>query len=141
MDTIRESCPHCHNPVLYNLGSLPLAQGSMVFEIVCPHCDAPFRVGYAKDLTVVWSDKLRKDEAIRQRRAEAAAVEAENATSGSAGGGGGGFGRSPSGNDQRSNTLNPNNSANRAASNNRSNQMNPNSSAYRSSRGGRGRGR
>ena len=40
-------------------------------------------------------------------------------------------------NDQRSNTLNPNNPAHRSAANNRSNQMNPNSPAYRSSRGRR----
>ena len=36
---------------------------------------------------------------------------------------------------QRSNVLNPNNPAHRAATNNRSNQMNPNNPARRSSRG------
>ncbi|PKB82199.1 MAG: hypothetical protein BZY88_04875 [SAR202 cluster bacterium Io17-Chloro-G9] len=40
-----------------------------------------------------------------------------------------------SANDDRSNSLNPNNAANQASSNNRSNQMNPNNPAYRSSRG------
>jgi hypothetical protein len=39
-------------------------------------------------------------------------------------------------NDQRSDTLNPNNPTSHAAVSNRSNQMNPNNSAYRSSRGG-----
>lgn len=43
-------------------------------------------------------------------------------------------GRAP--NDNRSNTLNPNNPASAASASNRSNQMNPNTSAYRSSRGG-----
>jgi len=49
---------------------------------------------------------------------------------------GGGSGRSsPSPNDQRSDTMNPNNPANQAAADNRSNQMNPNNPAYHSSRG------
>ena len=43
----------------------------------------------------------------------------------------------PGPNDQRSNTINPNNPAHRAAANNRSNQMNPNSPAYRASKGRR----
>lgn len=46
--------------------------------------------------------------------------------------------RSP--NDERSDSMNPNNPAHQAAMDNRSNQMNPNNPAYGSSRGG-GRGR
>jgi hypothetical protein len=42
---------------------------------------------------------------------------------------GGHSGHSQSRNDQRSNSLNPNNSSHRAASDNRSNQMNPNNAA------------
>ena len=42
-------------------------------------------------------------------------------------------GRSP--NDQRSDTMNPNNPTYHAATDNRSNQMNPNNPAYHSSRG------
>ena len=50
----------------------------------------------------------------------------------------GSSGRNP--NDDRSNSLNPNNAAYRASMDNRSNQMNPNNPAYRSSRrGGRRR--
>jgi len=49
------------------------------------------------------------------------------------GGGGGRDGPSP--NDQRSDTMNPNNPASQAAADNRSNQMNPNNPAYHSSRG------
>lgn len=44
--------------------------------------------------------------------------------------------RGPSPAAMRSNVMNPNNPASRAAANNRSNQMNRNNSAYRSSRGG-----
>jgi hypothetical protein len=67
----------------------------------------------------------------------------EDADAGRARTAGGGFaGRSgrtgPSPNDQRSNVMNPNNPAHRAAANNRSNQMNPNNPGYRSSRGGGG---
>jgi hypothetical protein len=39
-------------------------------------------------------------------------------------------------NDNRSNSLNPNNPAHKAGSDNRSNQKNPNNPAYHSSRGG-----
>ncbi len=45
-----------------------------------------------------------------------------------------------SANDDRSDSMNPNNSAHQASVDNRSDQMNPNNSAYWSSRGG-GRGR
>ena len=52
----------------------------------------------------------------------------------------GGYSRAtgPSPNDNRSNTLNPNNPASGAAASNRSNQMNPSNPAFRSSGGGRG---
>lgn len=48
-------------------------------------------------------------------------------------------GSGPTPNDNRSNSLNPNNSASHAAANNHANQMNPNNPAYGSSRGGGGR--
>ena len=48
-------------------------------------------------------------------------------------GGDGKAGRSP--NDDRSDVMNPNNSASNAAADNRSDQMNPNNPAYHSSRG------
>ena len=60
---------------------------------------------------------------------------------GSGGGHGGGHSQGSSGghaysaNDQRSNSLNPNNAAYRASQNNRANQLNPNNDAYWSSRG------
>ena len=57
-------------------------------------------------------------------------------TSAGVGGGGNVSARGSASNDQRSNTLNPNNPASTAAASNRNNQMNPNKSAYRSSRGG-----
>jgi hypothetical protein len=49
--------------------------------------------------------------------------------------------KTPSPNDQRSNTLNPNNPAHQSANNNRSNQLNPNNPAYKSSRGKGGGGK
>ena len=42
----------------------------------------------------------------------------------------------PSPNDQRSNTLNPNNPAHRSANDNRSRQLNPRDEQYEKSRGG-----
>jgi hypothetical protein len=54
-------------------------------------------------------------------------------TSSDDGGGDWAKGRSP--NDDRSDTMNPNNSAYQAAMDNRSDQMNPNNPAYHSSRG------
>lgn len=46
--------------------------------------------------------------------------------------------KTPSPNDQRANTLNPNNPAHRAAQNNRANQLNPNNPAYHAARTGGG---
>ena len=55
---------------------------------------------------------------------------------------GGGGGRAPSPNDQRSNTLNPNNPAYHAAADNRSNQLNPNNPEFHKSReSGKGKGK
>ena len=50
----------------------------------------------------------------------------------------GGNRKSP--NDQRANTKNPNNPAQKAAGDNRANQLNPNNPAHRSSRQGGRRG-
>ena len=145
----RETCPNCGKTVLFEMGSLPTHHGAMVFEVPCPHCDTRFPVGYVDKPELVWSEAQRRSDELAERQAEEArrkdelakqkaekAAERSTAeTSRSAGGGHGGAPRSDS-NDQRSNALNPNNSASRAAANNRSNQMNPNSSALGSSRGG-----
>jgi hypothetical protein len=45
-------------------------------------------------------------------------------------------GKTPTPNDQRSNTKNPNNPAQKASQDNRSNQMNPNNPRHNSSGGG-----
>ncbi len=51
-----------------------------------------------------------------------------------------GSGRTPTPNDQRSNTKNPNNPAQKAAQDNRSNQLNPNSPRHSSNTQGGGTG-
>ena len=70
----------------------------------------------------------------RTSRQKSAAPQAESDTEATSGGFVGGVRSGPSPNDQRSDALNPNNSAHSAAADNRSNQMNPNNSAYGSSR-------
>lgn len=49
-------------------------------------------------------------------------------------------GKTPTPNDQRSNTKNPNNPAQKASQDNRSNQMNPNSPRHNTPGGGGGTG-
>ena len=109
-----ESCPSCGGKVLFYLGSPPAGQAHQAdrFERECRHCGEKVRLG------------------SNDRRVTSSAPDPVDTSSG----GGPGQGGSPA-NDDRSNTLNPNNPAHRAARDNRSNQLNPNSQAYRSSRG------
>ena len=81
-----------------------------------PHCEEQILIGYVSEYRLVTSP----------------APDPEPIDTSS--GGGPGHGGS-SANDNRSNTLNPNNPAHRAAHDNRANQLNTNSQAYRSSRG------
>ena len=111
-----ESCPSCGGKVLFYLGPPPAGQpheGDR-FENECRHCGAKVRLG------------------SNERRVTSPAPEPGDASASS--GAGRVSGANPA-NDDRSNTLNPNNPTHRAARDNRSNQLNPNSRAYRSSRG------
>ena len=110
-----ESCPSCGGKVLFYLGPPPTSQAHQRdrFENECRHCREKVRLG------------------SNIRRVTSPAPEPVDTSSA---GGRPGHGGS-SANDDRSNTLNPNNPAHRAAQNNRANQLNPNSQAYRSSRG------
>ena len=110
-----ESCPSCGGKVLFYLGPLPTSrahQGDR-FERECRRCGEKVRI------------------VSNEPRVSSPAREPSD-TSTSSGGGLGHVGNSA--NDNRSNTLNPNNPAYRAARDNRANQLNPNSRAYRSSR-------
>ena len=123
MHTEQFRCPACQEILLVNLDGFPLSQGGNSFNIECPLCGHGFRFGY------IWKPgpEPPSDEQVAE------------VTSGATGGSAivGATPSSPgSPNDQRSNTLNPNNPASGAATDNRSNQMNPNNPAYRSSRGG-----
>ena len=111
-----ESCPSCGGKVLFYLGPPPKGQADQGdrFENECRRCGKKVRL--SPSITGVTSP-----------------VSEPGDTSASSGGGPG-LGGSAA-NDDRSNTLNPNNPANKAARDNRANQLNPNSRAYRSSRG------
>ena len=114
-----ESCPSCGGKVLFQWGSLPAnsAQHGDKFETECPHCDEQILIGYVSEYRRVTSPAPNPEP-----------VDTSTSSGGWPGGGG------SSGNDDRSNSLNPNNPAHKAARDNRANQLDPNSRAYRSSR-------
>ncbi len=109
-----ESCPSCGGKVLFYLGPPPTGQGHQgdKFERECRRCGEMVHID------------------PNDQRVTSSALNPVDTSSG----GGPGHGGS-SANDDRSNTLNPNNPAHKAASDNRANQLNPNRQAYRSSRG------
>lgn len=113
-----ESCPSCGGMLLFAFGSLPIGSANHgdKFETKCAHCEEQFLIGYVSEYRLVTSPAPDPVD-----------------TSTSSGGGPGDGGNAA--NDNRSNTLNPNNPAHRAALDNRASQLNPNSRAYRSSRG------
>ena len=115
-----ESCPSCGGVLLFQWGSLPAnsANHGDKFETECPHCEEKILIGYVTEYERVTSPDPHPGPID---------------TSSSSGGGPGHGGSAA--NDDRSNTLNPNNPAHRAGQDNRANQLNPNSQAYRSSRG------
>lgn len=124
MTILQLHCPKCDGEITVNLGSMVTdsTHSRDKFKVACQHCSYKFPLGFVS--------KYKKIE------------EAEEVTStqpsDDASGGGFGLGQAPSptsSNDQRSNSMNPNNPAFQASNDNRSNQMNPNNSAYRSSRG------
>ena len=124
MTILQLHCPKCDGEIIVNLGSMltDCAHSRDKFKVECPHCSYKFPLGFVSE--------YKKIE-------EAAEVTSTQATD-DASGAGFELGRSHSpttSNDQRSNSMNPNNPSFQAANDNRSNQMNPNNSAYRSSRG------
>ena len=124
MQILQLQCPNCDGVILTTLvGSIyGNARDGDRFEQTCPHCSGSFPIGFVSEYKKI------------EEEAEVTSTQ----TSDEASGGGYGLDRSPSpttSNDQRSDSMNPNNPAFQAASDNRSNQMNPNNAAYRSSRG------
>ncbi len=109
-----ESCPSCGGKVVFYLGPPPAGQAHYIdkFERECRRCGEMVRIG------------------SNNRRVRSPTPEPVDTSSG----GGPGHGGNAA-NDDRWNTLNPNNPAHRAAHDNRANQLNPNSPAYQSSRG------
>ena len=128
MEPIVVNCPARNGANAVNMNSLPLNSVSepTPFDADCALCGETFPFGYVPNPRLT---------------AKTAGREVQGSTSDQPVSGGGSgppaSNRGPSPNDQRSNSLNPNNSANRAAGTNRSNQLNPNNAAYRASRGGR----
>ncbi|MCH8064097.1 MAG: hypothetical protein IH861_16535 [Chloroflexi bacterium] len=123
MNFMKLQCPKCDGLILTYFGGLVtdnVVDGNRV-EVTCPHCLDNFLIGFITEF----------------KKIEEGAEVTSTQPSDEASGGGYGLGRSlspTSSNDQRSNSMNPNNPAFQAANDNRSNQMNPNNAAYRSSR-------
>ncbi len=121
MSILQLHCPYCDGEILANLGTMLTDDGDK-FKVTCPHCSSSFPLGYVS----------------KYKRIEEEAEVTITQPSDHASGGGNGLDQPPShptSNDQRSNSMNPNNPAFQAANDNRSNQMNPNNAAYRSCRG------
>ncbi len=113
-----ESCPSCGGMLFFASGSFPAssAHHGDKIETECPHCEEQIVIGWVSEYRLVTSS----------------APDPESIDTSS---GGGPVHGGRSANDNRSNTLNPNNPAHRAVHDNRANQLNPNTPAYRSSRG------
>ena len=125
MHIIQLQCPNCDGVILANFGNLTFDsyRDGNRFEVTCPHCSDNISIGYISE--------FKKIE-------EEVEVTSSQPSAESSGGGGYGLGNPPSfSSDQRSNAMNPNNPAFKAAGANRSNQLNPNNPAFRSSRGRR----
>ena len=124
MNLIHMVCPECSGNLLIRDASFPQssARDGDNYQVSCPLCANHFIVGYISEFKKV-------EPVVETTDAEEVGQPADGSH-----GSGGLFssGRSP--NDQRSNSMNPNNPAHSAAFDNRSNQMNPNNPAYRSSR-------
>ena len=153
MDIHHMSCPACKGPLLVRLGSFPLnsAPGNKKLHLKCPLCGNGFHVGYVSEpyeKTVEWeaveAAKATKDlsdsvaatqqtassnpgHSVTGSASEAASQEAPSEDSWDDDVDHEGAGRSS--NDDRSDSMNPNNEAYQAAMDNRSNQMNPNNPA------------
>ena len=124
MSIFQLQCPNCDGEINANLGSMLAASAHSEdkFKITCPHCSDRFPLGYVSN--------------YKKIEEEAEATSARPSDQASHGGYGLVRSHSPTTpNDQRSNSMNPNNPAFQAANDNRSNQMNPNNATYRSSRG------
>ena len=144
-DRIVCTCSNCGGSVLVSLGDLPLGDmPSAVIRGTCPMCSEKFPLGYVQtytDRTPTNREPEQKREE-EKRRAEEQAEQEKAASTASSGAGSDDdwdeaedSGRSP--NDDRSDSMNPNNDAHQAAMDNRADQMNPNNPSYWSSRGGR----
>ncbi len=113
MDMNLESCPSCGGMLFFASGSFPAssAHHGDKFETECPHCEEQILIGYVSEYRLVTPP----------------APDSEPVDTSASSGDGPGQ-RGSSANDDRSNTLNPNNPAHKAARDNRANQL-------RSSRG------
>ena len=139
---IQIECPSCQR-ILFLALTLTRAtnQDGQRFEVTCPLCSSEFPIGWITDFRI----KTPEPSLVLSPEVQEAPVEVTSLSSPAKG-----FeeterssdddgnhewagGRSP--NDDRSDSMNPNNPANQAATDNRSNQLNSNNPAYHSSRG------
>ena len=159
MSTHRLTCPGCRGPVIVRLDGFPLnsTPGNQNLHLKCPLCGRGLHVGYVAepyDQTAArevqqetkaearWSDDTASGEqsassGIESSRLSAGVARVEPDSKQVDGWDDDSEvepdDRSP--NDDRSDSMNPNNDAYQAVMDNRSDQMNPNNPAYDSSRG------
>ena len=148
MNTHLMYCPSCEGPVIVNLGTFPLNSEprNKTLHLQCPLCEEEVSVGYVSES---YDDTIRREaesvaNAARRpsHRNSSPRTSARDSSSSPQptdhrDEGGGGRGAPRFSNDDRSDSMNPNNPAHQSSGDNRSNQLNPNNSAYHSSRAGR----
>ena len=164
-EEIVANCSSCGKTIMVRFNATHHARASAgAIKVLCPLCDQVFLIGFAtSDDWMPHPDATQDGRGRRQSdqhngdyaafvcgAGTTAKSDAESdlpAESGQPidlfGGrlgdeGMGSIRNDPSPDDNRSNSLNPNNPASRSVANNRSNQMNPNTPAHRTSRGGPG---
>ena len=139
---IQIECPSCQGILFLSL-ALARAhnQDGQRFEVTCPLCSSEFPIGWITDFRI----KTPEPSLLLSPEVQEAPLQASSSSSPAKGfeerehmGDDDGNhdragGRSP--NDDRADSMNPNNPAHQAATDNHSNQLNPNSPAYHTSRG------
>ena len=103
-------CPNCERPVLLNLGSFPLSSSdNQKFHVQCPLCQNGFFFGYIAETYRKSFARLAQESDAQERRESSLVSRGREVRSRSGG-------VTSTTDRQRSNGVNPNNPAYRAAS-------------------------
>ncbi|MBI2847040.1 MAG: hypothetical protein HYX82_04075 [Chloroflexi bacterium] len=127
------TCPACQRTLLVNLGTYSVINDmkNQKFGVQCPFCQHVFAFALVLES---YKGPLPENTSVVGLTAVGAPVVTSHPVPPSGTGALAHSSQRDQANNQRSNVMNSNNAAYKAARNNRSNQMNPNSPAYRSSR-------